>query len=103
MASSTNAVSPTSDIAKIVKTLTNSIGATFHTRVTYPWQKKISPEKCGFIFDFFFADTANIEGFVKSHYLLVLALTQGFCFSSYNCQIKHMEIGVRIGLFQGLL
>ncbi len=30
----------TSDIAKIVKTLTNSIGATFHTRVTYPWQKK---------------------------------------------------------------
>ena len=30
----------TSDIAKIVKTLTNSIGATFHTRVTYPWQEK---------------------------------------------------------------
>ena len=33
----------TSDIAKIVKTLTNSIGATFHTRVTYPWQKKNKP------------------------------------------------------------
>jgi len=30
----------TRDIAIIVKTLTNSIGATFHTRVTYPWQKK---------------------------------------------------------------
>ena len=30
----------TSDIAKIVKTLTDSIAATFHTRVTYPWQEK---------------------------------------------------------------
>ena len=30
----------TSDIAKIVETLTHSIEATFHSRVTYPWQEK---------------------------------------------------------------
>jgi membrane-associated HD superfamily phosphohydrolase len=30
----------TRDIAKIVKTLTDSIAATFHKRVTYPWQEK---------------------------------------------------------------
>jgi putative nucleotidyltransferase with HDIG domain len=30
----------TSDIAKIVDTLTHSIEATFHSRVTYPWQEK---------------------------------------------------------------
>jgi putative nucleotidyltransferase with HDIG domain len=30
----------TSDIAKIVEILTHSIEATFHSRVTYPWQEK---------------------------------------------------------------
>lgn len=33
----------TSDIAKIVETLTHSIEATFHSRVTYPWQEKKKP------------------------------------------------------------
>ena len=30
----------TRDIAKIVETLTHSIEATFHSRITYPWQEK---------------------------------------------------------------
>ncbi|MBU0767609.1 MAG: HDIG domain-containing protein [Proteobacteria bacterium] len=30
----------TSDIAKVVEVLTHSIEATFHSRVTYPWQEK---------------------------------------------------------------
>jgi putative nucleotidyltransferase with HDIG domain len=30
----------TNDLAKIIETLTDSLEATFHSRITYPWQKK---------------------------------------------------------------
>jgi membrane-associated HD superfamily phosphohydrolase len=30
----------TRNLAKIVETLTDSLEATFHSRITYPWQKK---------------------------------------------------------------